>query len=144
MSVRFRVKDIRLLKLQYSFIPDMELKPDCEQDDEEVPVPVELICNSNYDEEKKFLKVTLSTRLKDPKPVFTLGAEIGGLFQLDSDPAKQELDKIRHVNCPAILFPYLREVISEITRRGGFEPVYLRPMNFINAYGSTREEEGEE
>jgi preprotein translocase subunit SecB len=133
MSVQFSVEDVRLLKIQYSLLPDLEPIPE-EQENAEVPVPVDIVCSSNYDESNRLLRVILSAKLKDPKPLFVLDTEVGGVFRLDSDPDKQELEMIRHVNCPAIIFPYLREIVSEITRRGGFPPVYLPPMNFADAF----------
>lgn len=143
MSTQFKIQDIRLLNLHYSLHAGDNsslIEPVAE---DATPVPVELLCNSNYDEQEHLLRVRLSATIKGPKPVFHLDAEIGGVFQLDSDPDKAALDRLRHINCPAILYPYLREVISEITKRGGFDPVYLAPMNFVETYRSSRINQGE-
>jgi preprotein translocase subunit SecB len=34
----------------------------------------------------------------------------------------------------AVLFPYAREVISDMTIRGGFPPLILSPVNFDSLY----------
>lgn len=143
MSAQFTVEDIRLINLNYSLANNEDMTSDGPSDEDAVPVPVEVLCNSNYDERNRLLKVTVAATIKDPKVAFTLSAEIGGLFQLDSDPDKEVLTRIRHINCPAILFPYLREVFSEITRRGGFAPVYLPPMDFVRMHRSSRESQEE-
>jgi preprotein translocase subunit SecB len=36
--------------------------------------------------------------------------------------------------CPNILFPYLREVVSDVSVRGGFAPVLMNPINFDVLY----------
>jgi preprotein translocase subunit SecB len=38
------------------------------------------------------------------------------------------------VACPTILFPYLRETISDLITRGGFPPVLLSPISFEALY----------
>jgi preprotein translocase subunit SecB len=47
---------------------------------------------------------------------------------------KEDIDPILGIACPNILFPYLREVVSETTTRGGFPPVLLAPVNFDVLY----------
>jgi len=59
---------------------------------------------------------------------------MAGVFLLDSDPSDIELQKLSHINCPAILLPYLREFITDITRRGGLAPVYLPSVNFVEMH----------
>ena len=36
--------------------------------------------------------------------------------------------------CMNILFPYAREIISDLTTRGGFPPLLLSPVNFDSIY----------
>jgi preprotein translocase subunit SecB len=44
------------------------------------------------------------------------------------------MDVVLGVGCPNILYPYLREVVSDCATRGGFMPVVLAPMNFEALY----------
>jgi preprotein translocase subunit SecB len=44
------------------------------------------------------------------------------------------------IACPNILFPYVREVISDIVVRGGFPPVMLSPVNFEALYQQQRQQ----
>ena len=46
--------------------------------------------------------------------------------------------------CPNILFPYLREVVSETVSRAGFPPVILHPMNFEAIYQARKQQGGEQ
>ncbi|MBW1706391.1 MAG: protein-export chaperone SecB, partial [Deltaproteobacteria bacterium] len=43
----------------------------------------------------------------------------------------KDVEPIAKINCPAILFPFLRECVADITRRAGFNPLILPPINFV-------------
>jgi preprotein translocase subunit SecB len=45
-----------------------------------------------------------------------------------------ELDSVLGVVCPNILYPYIREVITDVSVRAGFAPVLLNPINFEVLY----------
>ncbi|MAR19168.1 MAG: hypothetical protein CML44_07345, partial [Rhodobacteraceae bacterium] len=38
------------------------------------------------------------------------------------------------VECPRIMFPYLRRIISDVTRDGGFPPLNLEQIDFLSMY----------
>jgi preprotein translocase subunit SecB len=56
-----------------------------------------------------------------------------GIFSVRNVPA-DELDPLLNIGCPTILFPYLREAISDLVTRGGFPPVLLAPVSFEALY----------
>ncbi len=74
------------------------------------------------------LTVTVTAKLGD-KSVFLVEATQGGVFQIRNVP-QPEMEVVLGVTCPNILFPYVREVISDAVVRAGFPPVVLAPMNF--------------
>lgn len=78
------------------------------------------------------INITISAKLKE-KTVFLVEAAYGGVFQIRNVP-DAEIDTVLGVTCPNILFPYLREVVSETVSRAGFPPVVLHPMNFEAIY----------
>ncbi len=65
--------------------------------------------------------------------IYRLELVYGGLFRLANMP-----DHIRHpvlfVNCPTILFPFLRRIVADLTKEGGFPPLMLDPIDFANLY----------
>jgi len=75
---------------------------------------------------------TVTAKLGD-KVMFLIEAKQAGIFQLRNVPA-EELEAALAVMCPNILFPYLREVVSDLAVRGGFAPVLLNPINFDVIY----------
>jgi len=54
-----------------------------------------------------------------------------GFFLLNRRATKKEVEPLSKVNCSAILFPYVRETIAEITRRAGYHPLHLGSFNFV-------------
>jgi preprotein translocase subunit SecB len=67
------------------------------------------------------------------KTLFLAEAVQAGIFQLRNVPA-EELGPLLGIGCPTILFPYLRETISDLVIRGGFPPVLLAPISFEALY----------
>jgi preprotein translocase subunit SecB len=67
------------------------------------------------------------------RTVFLAEAVQAGIFSLRNVPA-QELDPLLGIGCPTIVFPYLRETISDLVVRGGFPPVLLSPVSFEALY----------
>ena len=67
------------------------------------------------------------------KTLFLAEAVQAGIFQLRNVP-QEELGPLLGIGCPTILFPYLRETISDLVTRGGFPPVLLSPISFEALY----------
>lgn len=59
-----------------------------------------------------------------------------GIFMLQNIPEDQ-LSAILGAYCPNVLFPYAREVVSDIVTRGSFPQLLLAPVNFDQAYQET-------
>ncbi len=57
----------------------------------------------------------------------------GGAFQIENAPP-QALEPMLFVNCPSLLFPFLRRIVADMTREGGFPPLLLDPVDFGALY----------
>jgi preprotein translocase subunit SecB len=136
MFAGFRIEDIRLLSVDYKFLALLEEPPpeteEEQSEGEQAELSVELTCESHYNKKKRLLRIILGMSTKGQNPPFNLKTKMGGAFILDKDPEAGELKRLRHINCPAIIFPYLREFVSNMTSRAGLEPLYLPPVNFVN------------
>ena len=82
------------------------------------------------------LTVTVTAKVKD-KTMFLVEAAQAGIFVVRNLPA-QDLEAVLGIACPNILFPYVREVISDVVTRAGFPPVVLAPVNFEAIYQQQR------
>jgi preprotein translocase subunit SecB len=78
------------------------------------------------------LSVTLTARIKE-KTVFLVEVAQAGVFQIRNVP-QQDMGPLLGIACPNTLFPYVRETVSTVTTRAGFQPVMLAPMSFENLY----------
>ncbi len=73
--------------------------------------------------------------------LYDLEVEYGALFDLPGMP-EQALEQFLLVNCPALIFPFLRRIVADITREGGFPPLLLDPIDFAMLYLRRREQAG--
>lgn len=55
-----------------------------------------------------------------------------GIFTLNVDP--QLVEPVLLVECPRLLFPFARNILAEVTRDGGFPPVMLNPIDFVQLW----------
>jgi preprotein translocase subunit SecB len=83
------------------------------------------------------LTVTVTAKVGD-KTMFLVEAAQAGIFVARNIP-EPELEPVLAIACPNILFPYVREVISEAVVRAGFPPVILNPVNFEAIYQTQRD-----
>jgi preprotein translocase subunit SecB len=78
------------------------------------------------------VSATVTAKVGD-KTLFLAEAVQAGIFQARNVPA-DDLRPLLGIACPTILFPYLRETISDLVVRGGFPPVLLAPVSFEALY----------
>ena len=98
-------------------------------------IEVQLHTQADPVEEGVFEVVVMATvtAKHSEKVMFLIEVNQAGIFQVRNVPAG-ELETILAVMCPNILFPYLREVVSDVAVRAGFAPVLLNPINFEALY----------
>ncbi|TXI19781.1 MAG: protein-export chaperone SecB [Nitrosomonas sp.] len=96
--------------------------------------------NQNIDEDmfEVLLTVTITAKIKD-KIMFLVEVQQAGIFRI-RNLSDEEIDPVLGIGCPNILFPYLREVVSDIVTRAGFPPVILSPVNFEVIYQQKKAE----
>jgi preprotein translocase subunit SecB len=85
------------------------------------------------------LTATVTAKVQD-KTAFLVEAAQAGIFQIRNVP-QQELDKVLGVTCGNILFPYLRESISNVVARGGFPPFLMNHLSLEALYQQQRQQQ---
>ena len=68
-------------------------------------------------------------------PLFVLELEYAGVFEVKGVPEDQ-MHPYLLVECPRITFPFLRRIVSDVTRDGGFPPLNLETIDFVALYRS--------
>lgn len=72
--------------------------------------------------------------------IYNLEIEYAGLFEVKNMPP-QALEQFLLINCPALLFPFLRRLAADLTREGGFPPLLLDPVDFAGLYMRRQQEQ---
>lgn len=95
--------------------------------------------NLNFQTEKiddgvyqTILQAVVNAKVGDEQ-MFLIEVHQAGIFQMRNIPNDQ-LDALHNIECPNIIFPYLREAVTDLTTRAGFAPVILSPVNFAFLY----------
>ena len=70
--------------------------------------------------------------------IYDLEMVYAGLLEIKNAPP-EALEPMLNINAPALLFPYLRRIVSDLTREGGFPPLMLDPVDFASLYMKKRE-----
>ena len=82
------------------------------------------------------LGVTLTCKAGD-KTAYVAEVQQAGIFGLMGLEA-QAVDVLLGTQCPNILFPYVRQLVSDLVQAGGFPPFFLQPINFEALYAESR------
>jgi len=78
------------------------------------------------------LQITSNNKDSDQK-LFLLEMEYVGVFQIEGI-SEEQLHPFLLVECPRMLFPFLRRIVSDVTRDGGFPPLNMDNIDWIQLY----------
>ena len=80
------------------------------------------------------IKLRVDSKSKNTNNIlFVLELDYGGVFQIENVPDDQ-LHPYLLIECPRMLFPFLRRIVSDVTRDGGFPPLNLENIDFLKLY----------
>lgn len=81
-------------------------------------------------------KLNVTSNAKDSgAALFVLEIEYAGIFAIEGVPEEQ-MHPYLLIECPRITFPFLRRIVSDVTRDGGFPPLNLETIDFLALYRS--------
>lgn len=106
----------------------------------EVQLNLETKSNRIQDNVHEVVLSVTATVTSNKKPAFIVEIHLAGVFLMTGIPNDQ-LRPMLGSFCPNILFPYAREVISDVVVRGGFPQLLLAPVNFDALYAQHMEEQ---
>ena len=108
-------------------------------------VDIQLHHQSNKVDEgvyQTLLTVTVTAKIKE-KTLFLVEVGQAGIFTIRNIP-EADMDPVLGIACPNILYPYVREVVSDLVSRAGFPPVVLTPVNFEALYQAQKQAQAEQ
>lgn len=79
------------------------------------------------------LKIESKTREDTPQSVFLMELEYGGIFKVEN-VSPEQLHPFLLIECPRMLFPFVRRIVSDVTRDGGYPPLNLDTIDFLALY----------
>ena len=80
------------------------------------------------------LKLKITSKSKATSDVlFLLEMDYAGVFQIENVPEDQ-LHPYLLIECPRMIFPFARRIVSDVTRDGGFPPLNLETIDFVALY----------
>ncbi len=71
--------------------------------------------------------------------IYVLEAVYAGLFKIESIP-EQALQPFLLISGPSMIFPFLRRLVADVTREGGFPPLLLDPIDFAGLFMRRQQE----
>ena len=79
-------------------------------------------------------KYKVESKIKDSgQMLYLVELEYGGIFLIEGLPQDQ-MHPFLLIECPRIVFPFARRIISDVTRDGGFPPLNLDMIDFMAMY----------
>jgi preprotein translocase subunit SecB len=104
------------------------------QPDVKVQVNLDARKRSSDHQYEVTLKLIVDSSVKDStSKLFLLELEYTGVFHIEGVPAEQ-MHPFLLIECPRMLFPFVRRIVSDVTRDGGFPPLNMDIIDFVQLY----------
>lgn len=131
---RLYVKD---LSLETPNTPGVFLEPWEPKMNMDLATDASLVLENNLRE--VVLKVTITVKLKE-KVAFLAEVKQAGIFLMKGF-TEDQLNHTLGSFCPNVLYPYAREVVTDLVIRAGFPQLYLAPINFESLYEQQKKQQ---
>jgi preprotein translocase subunit SecB len=103
--------------------------------------------NTKIDDDHFEVTITITAKILDQKAddtvMFVIELEHAAVFLLKNIPA-EHLQRVMSVDCPLMLFPFTRQIASQVSVDGGFMPFLMEPINFVALYENAQQEKGKQ
>lgn len=88
------------------------------------------------------LQITSKNKGTDDK-LFILEMDYAGIFHIENVPQEQ-MHPYLLIECPRMIFPFVRRIVHDVTRDGGFPPLNMETIDFIGLYRNELAKRAEE
>ena len=130
------------MKVLGQFVRDMSFENVMAQKGASGDVQPDVSVQVNLDAKKRqvdgqfevVIKLNIISKAKEGGDVlFLMEIEYAGIFQI-SGVADDQMHPFLLIECPRMLFPFLRRIVSDVTRDGGYPPLNMDNIDFIQIY----------
>ncbi len=135
--------DMPIFRMQKMYIKDLSFEsPNAPQiflaQNQEPRVDFNLELNNQKMEEDHWeVTITITAKVMDKHAndtvMFVVEIEHAAVFLLRNIPS-EHIQRVLAVDCPLMLFPFTRQIVSQVSVDGGFMPFLMEPINFVALY----------
>ena len=134
MSIKIAKQYIKKLSIEVPNSPDIFVKVNNKPNIEiAIDIDAKKISDLAYEVILKIKAVA------DQSKLFNANIDYAGIFAFEKDSAIQDLEEVLLVQCPNLLFPFARNIMSNLTSDAGFSPLMLDPIDFSKLYNKRKE-----
>ena len=130
------------LKILGQFIRDLSFENVASQKGLQSEVQPDIQVQVNLDAKKRGVEnqyevtQTLKVTAKEKESsgiIFDLELQYTGVFHIEN-VQEDQLHPFLLIECPRMIFPFVRRIVSDVTRDGGFPPLNLDLIDFVALY----------
>ena len=99
-----------------------------------INVSININANSILDRKHEVILEIKVTSIKNSDFEYIIDLKYAGIFTIKKTVNANEKEKLICIQCPSLLFPYARRIISDLSRDGGYLPLYILPIDFFALY----------
>jgi preprotein translocase subunit SecB len=130
------------MRILGQFIRDMSFEnimaqkgaPTDAQPDVQVQVNLDAKKRGGDNQFESSIKLNVTSKDKETDTtLFMMEIDYVGIFHIEGVPEDQ-MHPFLLIECPRMIFPFLRRIVSDVTRDGGFPPLNLENIDFIALY----------
>ncbi len=101
------------------------------------------LSNTKIDDDHYEVTINITAKILDKKAddtvMFVIEIEHAAVFLMKNIPA-EHMERVMAVDCPLMLFPFTRQIASQVSVDGGFMPFLMEPINFVALYDNAQRE----
>lgn len=95
------------------------------------------LSNKKIDDDHWEVTIAITAKVLDKNAdesvMFVIEIEHAAIFLLKNIPT-EHMERVMAVDCPLMLFPFTRQITSQLSVDGGFMPFLMEPINFVALY----------
>lgn len=141
MRPEFRMQKMYVKDLSFEnpYAPEVFITPQKSEPKVELNLNMN---NRNIDDDHWEVSLQINAKVvsqDDEKAMFILEIEHAAVFLLRNIPS-EHLEMVLKVDCPTLLFPFTRQIVSQVSIDGGFSPFLMEPINFMGLFQSAKKQ----
>jgi preprotein translocase subunit SecB len=134
VSTKMKILGQFIKDLSFENIAAQESKQGTGTPNIEIKINLDASKRAQDDQYNSSIKISIESKdTKTKKNIFLLELDYGGIFKIENIPDDQ-LHPFLMIECPRMLFPFVRRVVHDVTRDGGYPPLNLDSIDFLAMY----------